>query len=124
MHPSHPLAINLQADAIADYFFEACHHIIDPKRRGQQRIVRNLELDAAACTVDLLPVLAHQFDEPIVDSSMLPTYLVSRLVRAHCTVALGGDGGDELFGGYIHYDRLLWMQRNLGWIPLPMRRLK
>lgn len=81
----------------------------------------HVELDAAECTVDVLPVLGRQFDEPLVDSSMLPTYLVSRLVRRHCTVALGGDGGDELFGGYIHYDRLLWMRRKFGWIPRPVR---
>lgn len=81
----------------------------------------HVELDAAQSTVDLLPVLARQFDEPLVDSSMIPTYLVSRLVRDHCTVALGGDGGDELFGGYPHYSRLLWMQRNLRVIPRPLR---
>lgn len=81
-----------------------------------------LELDAAEATVDLLPLLARQFDEPIVDSSMIPTYLVSRLVREHCTVALGGDGGDELFGGYGHYNRLLWLQRNVGAVPRILRR--
>ncbi|MEJ7759409.1 MAG: asparagine synthase C-terminal domain-containing protein [Gemmatimonadaceae bacterium] len=59
----------------------------------------HLELTAGDSTLDLLSILARQFDEPIVDSSMIPTYLVSRLVREHCTVALGGDGGDELFGG-------------------------
>ena len=75
------------------------------------------ELDAAEPTIDLLPVLARQFDEPIVDSSMIPTYLVSRLTREHCTVALGGDGGDELFGGYRQYNRLLWTQQKLGWVP-------
>ena len=77
----------------------------------------HIELEAAESTVDLLPRLARQFDEPLVDSSMIPTYLVSRLIREQCTVALGGDGGDELFGGYPHYSRLLWMQRKLGWIP-------
>jgi asparagine synthase (glutamine-hydrolysing) len=81
----------------------------------------HLELDAAEITVDLLPFLARQFDEPIVDSSMIPTYLVTRLVREHCTVALGGDGGDELFGGYGHYNRLLWMDVNLGWLPRMVR---
>jgi asparagine synthase (glutamine-hydrolysing) len=81
----------------------------------------HLELQAAKTTPELLPMLARQFDEPIVDSSMLPTYLVSRLVREHCTVALGGDGGDELFGGYGHYDRLLWMKGNLGRVPREVR---
>lgn len=81
----------------------------------------HVELVAAESTVDLLSLLARQFDEPMVDSSMIPTYLVSRLVREHCTVALGGDGGDELFGGYAHYNRLLWLQRKLGAIPQSLR---
>jgi len=83
----------------------------------------HVELVAAQSTVDLLPLLARQFDEPMADSSMIPTYLVSRLVREHCTVALGGDGGDELFGGYAQYSRLLWLQRNLGGIPQSLRQL-
>jgi len=81
----------------------------------------HVELEAEQSSVDVLPVLARQFDEPIVDSSIIPTFLVSRLVRQHCTVALGGDGGDELFGGYVHYNRLLWMQERLGWIPRNIR---
>lgn len=51
---------------------------------------RHTELMAEDATVDLLPHLARQFDEPMVDSSMIPTFLVSQLVRQHCTVALGG----------------------------------
>ena len=81
------------------------------------------ELEAQPFTADLLPKLAYQFDEPIIDSSMIPTYLVTKLVREQCTVALGGDGGDELFGGYGHYSRLLKMERSAGNIPLPVRRL-
>jgi len=81
----------------------------------------HVELNAAESTLDLLPLLARQFDEPMVDSSMIPTYLVSRLIREQCTVALGGDGGDELFAGYPHYNRLLWMQLRLGWIPRSLR---
>jgi asparagine synthase (glutamine-hydrolysing) len=75
------------------------------------------ELEAAETTVDVLPLLARQFDEPMADSSMIPTYLVSRLIREHCTVALGGDGGDELFAGYHHYNRLLWTQRKVRGVP-------
>ncbi len=79
--------------------------------------IEHVELDAQSTSADVLPRLAKQFDEPMMDSSMIPTFLVSQLVRQHCTVALGGDGGDELFAGYDHYRRLLWMQEQLGWIP-------
>jgi asparagine synthase (glutamine-hydrolysing) len=82
----------------------------------------HIELQAQAVTAELLHKLARQYDEPIVDSSMIPTYLVSQLVRQHCTVALGGDGGDELFGGYGHYSRLLWMQSRFGQVPLQARK--
>jgi asparagine synthase (glutamine-hydrolysing) len=84
---------------------------------------KQVELDVVEATVDLLPLLARQFDEPIVDSSMIPTYLVTRLVREHCTVVLGGDGGDELFGGYGHHNRLLWMQLKLARIPRTVQLL-
>jgi len=82
---------------------------------------RHVELAAADSKVDILPLFARQFDEPMVDSSMIPTYLISRLVREHCTVALGGDGGDELFAGYRQYDRLLWLQQRLGGLPRCLR---
>jgi asparagine synthase (glutamine-hydrolysing) len=58
----------------------------------------------------------------MVDSSMIPTFLVSKLVRQQCTVALGGDGGDELFGGYGDYSRLQWMHQKLGHLPMSLRR--
>lgn len=82
---------------------------------------RHTELVAEPSSVSLLPMLARQFDEPVNDSSMIPTYLVTRLVRAHCTVALGGDGGDELFGGYTHFDRLLKLEQRVGFLPRPLR---
>ncbi len=69
--------------------------------------------------ISVLPQLVWAYDEPFGDASMLPTYYVSKLAREHVTVALTGDGGDEIFGGYVHYERELATSR----IPLFMRLL-
>jgi asparagine synthase (glutamine-hydrolysing) len=83
----------------------------------------HIELQAGDTGPEILDLLARQYDEPLNDSSMIPTFLVSRLVRQHCTVALGGDGADEMFGGYEQHRRILLLKSRFGRIPLGFRKL-
>jgi asparagine synthase (glutamine-hydrolysing) len=64
----------------------------------------------------LLPQVTAQLDEPLADVAAIPTYLLSRFAREHVTVALTGEGADELFAGYDHY-RLEWMMERAKWVP-------
>jgi asparagine synthase (glutamine-hydrolysing) len=91
------------------------------KRVAEHFGTEHTELVAQPGAMDLMPLLARQYDEPMADSSMLPTYLVCKLIREHATVALGGDGGDELFGGYPHVSWLQRQSRWRRWLPRPLR---
>ncbi len=84
------------------------------KRYGTEHRELVLRPDAAL----LLPALAEAFDEPFADSSALPTYLVSQLAAEDVKVALSGEGGDELFGGYYTYAADLLAQRTAWAAPL------
>ena len=69
----------------------------------------------------VVPSLPTMFDEPFSDSSQIPTYLVSKIARQHVTVALSGDGGDELFCGYPRYHRWRKVWSTMQWMPSPIR---
>ncbi|RZN08710.1 asparagine synthetase B, partial [Bordetella pertussis] len=71
----------------------------------------------------VVPSLADMYDEPFADSSQIPTSLVTRMARQHVTVALSGDGGDELFGGYSRYFRVDNWWRKCAAMPGPLRHL-
>jgi asparagine synthase (glutamine-hydrolysing) len=72
---------------------------------------------------DVIPLLPDLYDEPFADSSQIPTYLVCRAARQHVTVALSGDGGDELFGGYNRYIRGPGLWKRLSKVPKPLRQV-
>jgi asparagine synthase (glutamine-hydrolysing) len=76
-----------------------------------RRVAEHLELDHTVETIsidelDVLDTLVRTYDEPFADASAIPTYALCRMARRHVTVALSGDGGDEVFAGYRRYAKL------------------
>jgi asparagine synthase (glutamine-hydrolysing) len=101
------LAAGEQADPVKTFsvgFEEASFDELDRARLVATRYgTEHHEIVLRPDAVELLPKLVEAFDEPFGDSSALPTYLVSELAAGEVKVALSGEGGDELFGGYYTY---------------------
>jgi asparagine synthase (glutamine-hydrolysing) len=80
------------------------------------------ELTVTPNAIDLLPKIVRHHGEPFADVTSIPTFYLSAMAREHVTVALNGDGGDELFGGYTRYVSNL-ASANLSGLPVPLRAL-
>jgi asparagine synthase (glutamine-hydrolysing) len=94
-----------------------------------KEVARHLGTDHTELTVEpdharsVIPKLPEWYDEPFADSSQIPTYLVAEMTRRHVTVALSGDGGDEVFAGYNRYFWARKIQNATGWLPGELRGL-
>ena len=71
----------------------------------------------------VVPKLPMIYDEPFADASQIPTYLVAKFARQQVTVALSGDGGDEMMGGYVRHQAIPAIWRRVGWWPRSLRHM-
>ena len=100
-------------------FDETAHAAKVAQYIGASHVVEKLSIDRA---LDILPRLARDLDEPFADSSLLPTFLLCEHARRHATVALGGDGADELFAGYDPFKALRYASLYSRVVPKPVHR--
>jgi len=83
----------------------------------------HIEINAEEISPSIIEELSYFYDEPFSDPSLIPTYILSKAVKKHCSVVLGGDGGDELFGGYPSYVRKMNLFNRFQSIPFSFRYL-
>lgn len=101
-------------------FDEAPYALAVARHLGTEHHEIRIKADDARAVIPLLPVL---YDEPFADSSQIPTYLVCQAARQSVTVALSGDAGDELFGGYNRYFWGARVWKRLSWMPSLLREI-
>lgn len=99
---------------------EAEHAAVVAKHLGTEHTELSVSAGDALEVISRLPAL---FDEPFADHSQIPTFLVAKMARQYVTVALSGDGGDEMFGGYRHYRQTPRFWQAIAHTPTPFCRL-
>ena len=106
------------------FYEEAYNEATHARRVAEALGTEHTELYVTAEeAMGVIPKLPELYDEPFADSSQVPTYLVCELARKEVTVALSGDGGDELFAGYNRYVWCPRLWQRIRPVPLPVRRL-
>lgn len=100
-------------------FDESLHASRVADHIGAEHHLETLSIQRA---LDIMPQIAAQLDEPIADSSILPTFLLCQHARRHVTVAIGGDGADELFAGYDPFKALRYANWYEKMAPRPVHR--
>lgn len=119
MAGAHTEKINTCSIAFSDpQYDESDYATAVAKRYATRHFSERVESD----DFDLIDTLVNLYDEPYADSSALPTYRLCQLARKHVTVALSGDGADEMMGGYRRYNMHMGEERVRSLLPLAIRR--
>jgi asparagine synthase (glutamine-hydrolysing) len=84
---------------------------------------RHRELNVSGADPEVISLLASQCCEPNTDPAIIPGYLIYKAASEHCKVVMGGDGGDEIFGGYVRYETWKLLNEKYGKLPIKVRLL-